>query len=139
MTPDYDTPGNTTCAEFVHGALATIPILLGRLVLLASLKDPRTGEYNERALAVRFGKDEVDRVLRQEHKAVFEAWLCLSLAEQTAEMEGYATEQGMPPRAVFSAWARERLYYGLIPQGAREPQRDLFLSDMAVILDVLLR
>ena len=135
---DNDTNPQNACAEFIRSALSTIPSLLERLIFLTSLKDPGTGDYDERVLALKFGKEEVDRVLADEHRAVFEAWLCLNLKDQAAELERYAAKQDAPPRAVFSAWAHDKLYRRLIPPGAIKAQRDLFVTDMEVVLDLLM-
>jgi hypothetical protein len=135
--PDNNTEPKNACAEFVRSALSTLPSLLERLIFLASLKDLRTDEHAEQVLALKFGRAEVDRVLAEEHRAVFEAWLCLNLKDQASEMERYAAAQDAPSHAVFSAWAHDRLYQRLIPPGAIKAQRELFVTDMEVILDLL--
>jgi len=153
---------NKACAEFVRSAISILPSILERLISLASLRDLDTGEYQDRViealLALKFGKaetesvrrdeqlielhcgrTELDRALRQEHLAVFEAWLCLNLRQQTAQLESHASRQGIPPRTLFGEWIRKKSYERLIPSGAMPFQRRLFLTDLETVLTSLSR
>lgn len=148
------------CTEFVHSVISTIPSPLERLTFLASLLEPATGEYKDQVLeallALRLrnastdpvprhkqgiglpcGKSQLDYALRHEHLTVFEDWLCLSLQQEMAELESFASSQGISSSTLFRTWAREKSYERLLPPGAMPFQRRLFLADMETMLETL--
>ena len=161
MAPRSDeTDSNKACAEFVRAAVSIMPSVLERLVYLASLKDRNTGEYQDRVLEAllalkygkaetdfvrrdeqtiwsRCGKAELDRALRHEHIAAFEDWLCLNMLQQVAQLEGYASRQGIPPHALSGKWIHEKSYERLTPSGAMPVQCRLFLTDLETVLAIL--
>jgi hypothetical protein len=142
---DFD----NVCIEFVHAAIAILPSILERLIYLASLRDHETGEYHDQVLAallalrgqqaigVPCGKAELDRALRDEHLSVFEDWLSLTLRQQSAQLEFYASRQGVPSRTLSGDWILEKSYGRLAPSGAMEFQRRLFLADLEAVLTAL--
>ena len=134
---DYNTDAEKAGAEFVRSALSAILSLLEHLIFVTSLKDPKTGAYIERVLALKFGRAEVNHVLSVEHTAIFEAWLCLNLREQTVELEHYLSNQETPLYAVLDEWTHRQSYKQLIPPGATQTQRGLFVTDMETILRTL--
>jgi len=162
MAPTGDeTDSNRACTQFVHSTVSILPSLLERLVFLAHLREPDTGQYSDRTidalLALRLGKtgtgparrlDQViglrcarpalDRALSREHLAVFEEWLCLKMRQQMAELERYASSEDIPPHTLFRQWIDEGSHKELIPSGAMAVQRDLFLTDMEIVLATLL-
>ena len=123
MADDNNTDSGNACGE--------------RLIFVTSLKDPITGDFKERLLALKFGRAEVDHVLGVEHKAVFEDWLCLNLEQQTLELDLHVSNQEAPPGEVLAEWMHEKLYQRLIPPGVMPAQRDLFMRDMETILHSL--
>lgn len=160
MATDDRTDYYKACSEFVRSAIAILPSTLERIVSLASLRDLHTGEYQDRVLEallalkfgkaeadsvrrdeqaaeLRCGKAELDRALRQEHLAAFEDWLCMSLQQQMAQLDSYASRQGIPPNTMFRKWIGERSYERLIPSGAMPFQQRLFLTDMETVLTAL--
>jgi hypothetical protein len=139
MAGDSNTDSGKACAEFVCSALSTISSLLERLIFVASLRDPATGDYNERLLALKFGRANVEDVLAAEHMDIFEAWLCLNLEKLTIELELHLSNQEAPLRAVLGEWMHLKPYESLIPAGAMHAQRELFLTDMETILRTLAR
>jgi len=159
---DEETGFNKACTEFVRLAISIIPSLLARLIFLASLREPETGEYNDRViaalLALKFakaetdpvlrqwqvtgpqcGKAELDRVLRHQHLAVFEDWLCLNVEQQMEELECHAASQGMQAPTMVRKWIQEKPFERLIPPDALPFQRRLFLEDMETALAILWR
>ncbi len=133
------TDSGRDCAEFVREALSNIPSLLERLIFIASLRDPATGSYKERVLALKFGEDAVERVLSEEHIDTFGTWLCLTLEQLTMQLELHLSSREAPLRAVLNEWMHRKPYERLIPAGATDAQRDLFLTDMETILRTLAR
>ena len=161
MAPRSDeTDSNKACAEFVRAALSIMPSILERLVYLGSLRDRNTDEYRDQVLeallALKFGKaetdsvrrdqrtiwsrcgkSELDRALCHEHMAVFEDWLCLNMHQQVAQLESYASRQGIPPHALSGKWIHEKSYERLTPSGAMPVQCRLFLTDLETVLAIL--
>jgi len=109
--------------------LAQIPTLFGRLVFLASLRDPATGRYRHEALNAFLGEEDSDRALSRSHHQLFSEWLAYSLAEQKSDLDEYLNMTG-GPRYV-------RHYDGLIPPAARDVERQLYLTDLETLLDLL--
>jgi hypothetical protein len=124
-------------ADLWRNTLSQIPTLFGRLVYLSSLRDPNSGAYQHFGLAQVFGAKEADRTLRQSHTQQFGAWLNLNLEEQKADLEDYlaSLEEEIP--AILATWARLAPYRNLIPARAREVERQLYLSDLEVVLELL--
>jgi hypothetical protein len=83
------------------------------------------------------GKTEIDRALRHEHQAVFESWLCLDLRHQMADLERYASSQGIPAPTFSRQWIDEQFYEALIPPNSIPVQRQLFRTDMESVLSTL--
>ncbi|HEY6371913.1 MAG TPA: hypothetical protein VIX37_15145, partial [Candidatus Sulfotelmatobacter sp.] len=73
-----------------------IPTLFGRLVFLASLRDP-SGHYYDQDLALALGTEEVNRSLCNSHHQIFQQWLGYSLEEQKYDLDEYLSS-GTAPR-----------------------------------------
>src|ERR1700722_3218073 len=158
---DDKTDSNDVCAEFVQSTISVIPSLLGLLIFLASLRDPDTGKFHDRVFEILLqlnsaeaatgpvrsysqvadlpgGKARLDLALRQEHLAVFEDWLCLSLRQQMAELARYSASQDTPPPTLFRKWIQEEFYKRFVPFDTMPVQRQLFLTDMETVLASML-
>ena len=134
---DSSTDSEKACAELVRSVLSTISSLLERLIFIASLRDPTTGNYQERIPELKSYTAEVDHVLGVEHKILFEDWLCLNLEQQTLELDHHVSDQEAPRRAVLGEWTQQKPYQQLIPPDATQTQRELFMRDMETILRIL--
>jgi hypothetical protein len=117
--------------------LSQIPSVFGRLVYLCSLRDPNTGVYQHYGLAQVFSDQEADRVLRQSHEEAFAEWLCFPLERQRADLGLYLEGLGDNPRTLLDTWIRLTPYRNLVPAGAREVERKLYLVDLETILELL--
>jgi hypothetical protein len=117
--------------------LSQIPSVFGRLVYLCSLRDPNTGLYQHYGLAQVFSDQEADRVLRESHAQAFADWLCFPLEQQRADLGLYLEGLGGDPRTLLDTWIRLAPYRNLIPAGAREVERRLYLADLEAILELL--
>jgi hypothetical protein len=100
--------------------LSQIPSVFGRLVYLCSLRDPNTGVYQHYGLAQAFAE-----------------WLCFPLERQRADLGLYLEGLGDNPRTLLDAWIRLTPYRNLVPAGAREVERKLYLVDLETILELL--
>ncbi len=109
--------------------LSQIPTVFGRLAFLASLRDQASGRYSHEALARLMGAEDADRTLCNSHHQVFSEWLGFSLAEQKSDLDDYLRMEGSPRHALH--------YRHLVPPTAREVERQLYVTDLETLLELL--
>lgn len=109
--------------------LSQVPTQFGRLALLASLRNTTTGRYSHEELLRILGPEDTDRALCNSHHQVFSEWLKFSLAEQKADLDDYLSMAG-GSRVAFD-------YRHLIPPTARDVERQLYLTDLETLLELL--
>jgi hypothetical protein len=109
--------------------LAHVPTRFGRLVLLNSLRDRLTGRYYHSALTESVGREAADRTLCHHHHQIFTEWIALSLSDQKADLYEYLRMSGV---AVSQIPYRE-----LAPASAHEVERQLYLTDLEILLQLL--
>jgi len=124
-------------ADLWRNTLSQIPTRFGRLVYLASLRDSNTGSYLHHGLAQVFGPAESSSVLRCSHDDAFAEWLSQDLERQKTDLDTYLLELGEDRRSVVEAWLSLSPYRNLIPVGASEPERMLYISDFEALLELL--
>lgn len=117
--------------------LAQVPTTFGRVAYLASLRDPNTGRYEHFGLAQIYSLEEADQALRWSHARAFSDWLNYSLAEQKDDLEAYLLSLEGDRQTVLRTWATLSPYRNLLPADASEAERQLFMSDLELILDLL--
>jgi len=117
--------------------LSQIPSLFGRLVYLSSLRDDNTGAYEHFGLAHTFGDGEAGRVLEESHLNGFSQWLCLTLEQQKADLDLYLSSLPGSRRAILDTWIRLQPYRALVPAAARQVERELYMTDLETILELL--
>jgi hypothetical protein len=115
--------------EVWRKTLSQIPTLFGRLVYLASLRDTVTGRYRHEILDTLMGAEDTDRTLCRSHHQLFSEWLAFSLAEQKSDLDEYLSTTGGPRHF--------RHYHNLIPPTARDVERQLYLTDLETIMELL--
>jgi hypothetical protein len=119
----------TAGTEMWRKTLHQIPTFFGRLVFLASLRDPGTGHYYHQGLAQTIGAEDTDRSLCSSHHQVFQHWLAFSLEEQRADLDEYLRSSAGPRYALP--------YRKLVPPTARDVERQLYLADLETLLELL--
>ena len=122
--------------ELWRRTLSQIPSSFGRLVYLSSLRDPNTGEYQHFGFAQRFSDREADKTLRRSHADTFSDWLCFSLEEQKVELDLYLAGLPQDVVTVVANWKLLPPFANLIPVPTREGQRELFLADLRMVLEL---
>ena len=126
-------------SDFVNLALTPIPSKLGRLVLLADMRDHDTDQLAE----MLYGKEQIEEALRQKHHEVFFAWLGLSLTAQMEDVAEYLANEGgnndTTVAKLIHQWVQEKSYERLRPTAAGESEWRLFSGDLQAILRLLLR
>lgn len=115
--------------DLCRKTISQIPTRFGRLVFLASLRDSLTGRYVHETLTNLLGLEDADRLLCHAHHRVFSEWLCFSLAEQKADLDEFLESE---PREVSLQQCRS-----LAPPGAREVERQLYLTDLEMVLELI--
>jgi hypothetical protein len=120
-----------------RNTLSQIPSVFGRLVYLSSLRDHNTDAYEHFGLAHAFGDEEAGKVLRESHVNAFGQWLCLTLEQQKADLDLYLS--GLPGnrRTILDTWVRLQPYRGVLPAAARQVERELYMTDLETILELL--
>jgi hypothetical protein len=126
-------------ADLWRNTLSQIPTIFGRLVYLSSLRDQNSGVYEHHGLAQIFGTKDADKTLRHSHAHIFAEWLNLGLEQQKADLEAYLAGLEDDVRAILATWLRLAPYRNLVPARAREVERQLYVTDMEVVLDLLKR
>jgi len=114
-----------------------IPALFGRLTYVAALLDPESGRYVSPAENEGLGPQEAHDTLRQAHVEIFESWLFLSLADQASDLKAYLQKYLAEQGETLGGWMRGIQYMKLVPADARQPQRDLFRSNVEMLLYML--
>jgi hypothetical protein len=109
--------------------LSQVPTVFGRLAFLASLRDAATGRYSHEALLRILGPEDTDRALCNSHHQVFSEWLRFSLAEQKSDLDEYFSTTGISRQALE--------YRHLMPPTARDVERQLYLTDLETLLELL--
>jgi hypothetical protein len=124
-------------ADLFKNTLSHIPTVFGRLAYLASLRDPNSGIYRHHGLISIFGRDESRKALTQSHRDVFQAWLNMPIKEKTEDLQDYLNGLDDSPSVVVEHWAKAQFYRGCLPEAVREAERELFLREFEILLEVL--
>jgi hypothetical protein len=123
--------------DLLRTTLAQIPTVFGRLVYLSSLFDANSSIYRHELFARMFGTQDADRVLRQQHREVFSDWLDRSLEEQKNDLDEYLAGMRLAAGQVVQDLTQMNHYRALIPPAAREVERQLYLTDLETLLELL--
>jgi hypothetical protein len=124
-------------ADLCKNTLSRIPTVSGRLVYLATLRDVNSGTYRHHGLITTFGRDEAVRALRDSHRATFQSWLRLTLAEKNEDLRDYLMALDDPQEEVVEHWLQAGVYRSYVPAGAIEAETDLFCRDLEILLELL--
>lgn len=144
--PESEQEGATAAARDDYGkvlddvwrrTISAIPSEVGKLAYLSSLRDPNSGQYNHYGLEALYSAEDADRALRQTHINVFYAWLSRSLADQKDDVEHYFRTVEGDLDVIVDNWRDLQPYRGFIPVESDTAGRQLFLSDLGIILDLL--
>lgn len=122
-------PVREPAVEQWRKTLAQIPTVFGRLVYMASLRDPETKQYVHHGLTSILGAEDAARTLCHSHHQVFAEWISFSLAEQKADLDEFL--KTVPPRNLFIMQ-----YVGLVPPTAREVEKQLYITDLETLLEL---
>jgi hypothetical protein len=120
-------------------AVSLIGSDLGKLAYLASLRDANSGLYHHYGLETVYSPEQADQALRETHVRQFYEWLKKSLSEQKEDVEFFLRTVEGEPRTVIEHWKVLEPYRNYVPVDADTAGRDLFFSDVSLIVDLLWR
>lgn len=123
--------------EYASQWLADIASHLGRLLHVSMLRDVSSGRYRHPALEEIYSEPAVHQSMLYCHEELFEKVLELSLEQQEWDLRMHLVGLDSPPGEVAGRWLEVEFYRLLVPFGAPPYLRDLFLSNMRVILGLV--
>ena len=123
-------------ADLCKHTLSRIPTVSGRLIYLATLRDPHSGTYRHHGLITAFGRDESVRAMRESHQAMFQSWLQMSLAEKNDDLRDYFMTLDDPLEEIVEHWLHSRVYRSYVPASALSAETDLFCHDLEMLLQL---
>lgn len=127
----------SAAADLWRNTVSQIPTVFGRLVYLASLRNPNSGSYEHHGLALVFGEEEANKALKNSHTAVFAEWLSFNIEQQKADLDLYISGLFEDKRQVIETWLRLAPYRNLLPTSVRGVERRLYLADFTALLELL--
>lgn len=119
--------------------LSQIPSWFGRMVWLASLRNPDTAHYEHHGLAVHFGAEESNKALRQSHLACCRDWLNMSMEDQMADLRVHLdshADAGNPVR-IIGNWRELGFWRTILPASIRGAERAMYLANVEALLTLL--
>jgi hypothetical protein len=122
-------PTRGPATELWRKTLSRIPTQFGRLVFLASLRDPLTGRYAHGPLSQIVGHDIANRTLCHSHHEIFSEWLNFTLAQQKGDLDQYLKASNAPFNLIP--------YRDIVPGTAHRVERQLYLTDLETLLELL--
>jgi excisionase family DNA binding protein len=120
--------------ELFEVDICALPSVLQQIVELAHLRDPSTGAYTHPSVPSRSRAEEVHDKLRRLHERAFRHWLQMGLEAQKADFDIYVSGLSVPQAKVVETWRTLEMYRCLVPASASPAERELFVSDMEVML-----
>ena len=124
-------------ADLWKHTLSQIPSIYGRLVYLASLRDPNSGSYRHYGLSTAFGREESVAALKRSHETAFLEWLRLPLQDKNADFRSYFEGIDETPRTVVCYLDRTAPYLSQTPDSAGRAQRNQFRMEMETLVELL--
>jgi hypothetical protein len=118
--------------------LSLIPTFYGRLVYLAGLLDPNTGQYEHYSSGADGSANQVSREIKISHERIFNDWIVCALEVKMADVEAYIAGLDQVDRVeLIDAWLRLTPYKYLVPASIQGPERHRHVSDFEAILGLL--
>lgn len=123
--------------DFTATTLAVIPSAFGRLTYIASLRDLSSGRYEHSGLSAIYPSEALQEALQFCHQEIFSRVLEMPLSVQEQDLSECL--QGMPGSmaATVAHWRQLEAYRSLPPEDAPDYLRELFFSNLRVLLEIL--
>jgi hypothetical protein len=123
--------------DFTLTTLAGIPGEFGRLTYMASLRDLSSGKYEHAGLAALYPDEAVQQSLELCHEQIFERVLETPLVRQEADLKECLERMPGELSSTLAHWRRLEAYRVLIPERAPGYLKELFCSNLRVLLELL--
>ena len=123
--------------DFTATTLAAIPNLFGRLIYVATLRDLSSGKYEHAGLAAVYPQGAVQEALKFCHQEIFLKVLETPLAIQEQDLRDCFDGMSETLPATVSHWRQMEAYRILPPENAADYLRELFFSNLRVLLELL--
>ena len=127
----------SAAVDFWKRTLSAIPTAYGRLVYLASLRDPTSGIYRHHGLAATFGREDSTRALKESHERCFIEWLGLDLESKTGDLRDYIDSLEDPPDVVLRYLMTTARGEYQLPDRSLPMERALFHRDFDAAASLL--
>jgi hypothetical protein len=124
--------------EYASQWLADIPSELGRLVHISMLRDVSSGRYRHPLLEEIYSEPAIHQALLYCHEELFEKVLESPLEQQEWDLRSYFVGLDSSAGEASGRWLESEFFRLLVPFGTPPYLRDLFLSNMRVILGLIL-
>lgn len=125
--------------EFASRWLAAIPSDLGRLMHVAQFRDVSSGCYHHPMLEDNFSASSVHQALLYCHEELFEKILELPLEREERDLRSYLAGMDSPASEVAGRWLDVEVFRMWVPLGTPGYLRDLFLSNLRMLLGLILQ
>jgi hypothetical protein len=123
--------------DFAINTLASIPNDFGRLTYVTSLRDLSSGRYEHAGLAALYPADAIQQALKSCHEEIFERILETPLALQEGDLRDCLERMNGTLCDTVSHWQKMEAYRVLIPEDSPEYLKELFCSNLRVLLEIL--
>jgi hypothetical protein len=123
--------------DFTQTTLAGIPGLFARLTYIGSLRDLSSGRYEHAGLAALYPDAAIQQAMQLCHEQIFERILETPLSGQEEDLRACLAGMEGGLSVAVSHWRRIEAYRVLVPEAAPEYLKDLFYSNLRVLLEIL--
>src|SRR5262249_14419505 len=123
--------------DFALNTLAVIPNDFARLTYIASLRDLSSGRYEHAGLAALYPAEAIQQALKHCHEEIFQRILETPLAMQEGDLKDCLKGMdGALPDTVIH-WRQLEAYRILVPEESPDYLKELFCSNLRVLLEIL--
>jgi hypothetical protein len=112
-------------SDLWRNTLSKIPTIFERLLYLASLWDPQTGNFHHFGLAQRYGRGRTNLLLRASYVELLRKWTGCTVKDQQTQMSAYWAARASKFEETGTAMPRER-QMDLTPPPYRQRKKYVF-------------
>jgi hypothetical protein len=124
--------------DFTARTLVAFPTEFGKLLYLSSLRDFSSGNYVHQGLTARHSQEAVQQALGFCHEEVFLRILEMPLEQQEWDLRACMANLEGEFWGKLRRWKESEFYRLLIPSDSPPYLRQIFLSNVGALLDVVL-
>jgi hypothetical protein len=126
-------------SRYLLHAMSALPTPFARLIFLTSMRDHYTGHYTHEGWATVSSSEEVSAALGQMHRHVFEIVATLPLLELCREIRRHFESLGEAEFPTARFWLETEPFHEMVPAGYPQLARKLFISQIRLALEILVR